>query len=477
MPRHRDPNIEASPSAHNWTREHPEAAANLRRIVCLLLAHYAGDDHGFINRASNEVEYRLAPMPGDSIRWNIQVVARAKHVVVRFPVYRPRRRGPWKTKPLKSAHGDDYFAVDIKVRSEDDLAYLEGFIKTTNTFSKTVMRTGHRAEVHTHKTANRRTGDSTIRFHRFNIGLPTTSGRLDAWWDENIKRGVITTGFDGMPGGRGERQLLALKTGDWVLAYAKRYGYVGAGRVLGAETYVLHKRVPAGSNSNHRHERSVRWCHVIREVEHAVSIREAGLGAPRHTRELVKASATDLAEHLIALLRERGSNSVTETGRRRTVIEKALATAEEAVEADSSAISSEEDGRQRAMQAVVVRRGQGKFRTALIKAYQSMCAVTGCTAIDVLEAAHIIPYLGDHTNHPNNGLLLRSDIHALFDLGRLWIDPDKMLVCVADELHQTEYGKLHGRALKQPAYVRWRPHRDHLRIHAKLARRVSARST
>ena len=67
----------------------------------------------------------------------------------------------------------------------------------------------------------------------------------------------------------------------------------------------------------------------------------------------------------------------------------------------------------------------------------------------VLEAAHIRPYLGENDHHPENGLLLRSDVHTLFDLDLLGIDPSTLLV----ELHPTlaeEYGDLAGKALGCP---------------------------
>jgi len=64
----------------------------------------------------------------------------------------------------------------------------------------------------------------------------------------------------------------------------------------------------------------------------------------------------------------------------------------------------------------------------------------------VLEAAHIKPYRGEKDNHPKNGLLLRSDIHTLFDLDLLGIEPEHFRV----ELHPSlakEYGELAGRKL------------------------------
>lgn len=75
------------------------------------------------------------------------------------------------------------------------------------------------------------------------------------------------------------------------------------------------------------------------------------------------------------------------------------------------------DARERQIAEVVRRRGQARFRAALIKAYDGKCAITGCDAVEALEAAHISPHRGIHTDHVQNGLLLRADIHSLLDLG------------------------------------------------------------
>ncbi|GKX47073.1 HNH endonuclease [Pectobacterium carotovorum] len=69
------------------------------------------------------------------------------------------------------------------------------------------------------------------------------------------------------------------------------------------------------------------------------------------------------------------------------------------------------------------RRGQQKFRDGLLKSHP-VCAVTGCKLVDILEAAHVNAYRNDSHNHISNGLLLRSDIHTLFDLNLFAIDPD-----------------------------------------------------
>ena len=69
-----------------------------------------------------------------------------------------------------------------------------------------------------------------------------------------------------------------------------------------------------------------------------------------------------------------------------------------------------EDARRRIMRSLVVRQGQGKFRTVLLETLEHRCAVTGSDFEGTLEAAHIRPYAGLQTNHVSNGLLLRANI-------------------------------------------------------------------
>ena len=105
-----------------------------------------------------------------------------------------------------------------------------------------------------------------------------------------------------------------------------------------------------------------------------------------------------------------------------------------------------EDRRERAMREIALRRGQPAFRSALLHAYKKTCAVTGFNTERVLEAAHISPYLGLHTNSVTNGLLLRADIHTLFDLSLLTVTRDYR-VHVAPELADTPYSQLNLRQL------------------------------
>lgn len=73
-------------------------------------------------------------------------------------------------------------------------------------------------------------------------------------------------------------------------------------------------------------------------------------------------------------------------------------------------------------EARLVRAGQKAFRAAVTAAYARTCAITGNRIADVLEAAHIRPVAESGENRVDNGLLLRSDVHRLFDLGYLGFD-------------------------------------------------------
>lgn len=108
------------------------------------------------------------------------------------------------------------------------------------------------------------------------------------------------------------------------------------------------------------------------------------------------------------------------------------------------------DGRKRVFRAIRLRQGQPKFRSRLLTAYGRACAFTGERTLWVLEAAHIVPYLGPKTNHVTNGLLLRSDVHTLFDLGLIAVHPASRTLRVARRLESTPYDALKGQPLREP---------------------------
>lgn len=110
-----------------------------------------------------------------------------------------------------------------------------------------------------------------------------------------------------------------------------------------------------------------------------------------------------------------------------------------------------EDLRDLALRSIVQRQGQREFRAALLHAYGSKCAMTGCGVVDVLEAAHIHRYMGQDTNIISNGLLLRADVHTLFDLNLVGVETSTMQICTAPSLAGTSYENLCGRPLTSPS--------------------------
>jgi putative restriction endonuclease len=73
---------------------------------------------------------------------------------------------------------------------------------------------------------------------------------------------------------------------------------------------------------------------------------------------------------------------------------------------------------------VLPRLGQGAFRVEVIDAYSRRCAITGEKTLPALEAGHIRPYAKEGPHEIRNGLLLRSDLHNLFDQGYLTVTLD-----------------------------------------------------
>lgn len=117
------------------------------------------------------------------------------------------------------------------------------------------------------------------------------------------------------------------------------------------------------------------------------------------------------------------------------------------------------------LQAMRVRHGQGLFRSQLLKAYKKRCAFTNYSAVEALDAAHIIPYDGRVTNHPTNGLLLRADIHKLFDIGLVAVDTSSWTQIVSPQLSSSEYATYHRKALLLPDHLTMMPSVKALNLH------------
>lgn len=106
------------------------------------------------------------------------------------------------------------------------------------------------------------------------------------------------------------------------------------------------------------------------------------------------------------------------------------------------------DEREKVLRQIKIRRGQQKFRKQLIDRYNSKCCITGCSILHILEAAHINPYKGPKNNHASNGLLLRADIHTLFDLDMLGIHPQRLTIHLNNKVKKDKYEELEGATLK-----------------------------
>lgn len=125
------------------------------------------------------------------------------------------------------------------------------------------------------------------------------------------------------------------------------------------------------------------------------------------------------------------------------------------------------DSRERTLASVVQRRGQPEFRQRLLDIYKGACAISGYDAFQALEAAHIIPYQGVETNHPKNGILLRSDLHTLFDLRLISINTETMTVLVSPELLKTIYAQYQGKLIFIPQNPEEKPSIEALNKHRK----------
>jgi hypothetical protein len=100
-----------------------------------------------------------------------------------------------------------------------------------------------------------------------------------------------------------------------------------------------------------------------------------------------------------------------------------------------------------ALRQVIQRRNQSAFRKALLSKRAKQCAFTGTSELSVLEAAHVIPYaerIADR-DRPENGLLLRSDIHKLFDAHLISINPETKAIEVSDLIRSPDYLNLRGK--------------------------------
>lgn len=188
------------------------------------------------------------------------------------------------------------------------------------------------------------------------------------------------------------------------------------------------------------------WSEVIEgAVQHRIDIE----WDQETTRQLVSAGPSDALDRA-----PRGARRLHDAELRRL---------EGWVRATRRPLPSLSPARQRRLAAVVVRQGQSEFRDRLLAAYGGRCAISDCDTPHVLQAAHVAPYAGGGTNDVSNGILLRADLHLLFDADLLWIDSG-YVVRVESEVSAREYRNFDGTKVRLPVKVADRPNRDELRM-------------
>ena len=118
-----------------------------------------------------------------------------------------------------------------------------------------------------------------------------------------------------------------------------------------------------------------------------------------------------------------------------------------------------------------VRVGQQPFKALVLDAYRRRCAFTGQRIVPVLQAAHIRPVSEGGDNRVDNGLLLRSDVHTLFDRGYLGVHPQRRELMVSPALRAEfdngeEFYARAGHVIDLPERRANRPNREFLAWHA-----------
>ena len=119
---------------------------------------------------------------------------------------------------------------------------------------------------------------------------------------------------------------------------------------------------------------------------------------------------------------------------------------------------------------ILPRLGQGSFRVAVLDAYDRRCAITGERTLPVIDSAHIVPHASGGENTVDNGLALRSDLHALYDRGYITVTPE-LQVEVSRRIREEfengrDYYALQGRTIRLPRRAIEHPRKQALELHA-----------
>jgi hypothetical protein len=168
--------------------------------------------------------------------------------------------------------------------------------------------------------------------------------------------------------------------------------------------------------------------------------------------------------HQFSRMTDEGVRTLSALFPRRSRIEQAL---EELLDAADGDLPADADQRDYAQRLIAVRRGQRAFRQRLLQAFDGACCISGSRVEATLEAAHIRPFSETGSHASGNGLLLRADLHTLFDLRLVTVLPAGM-VRVAPALRGSEYEYYDGRQISEPLNAGNAPDRAALAEHNAL---------
>ncbi len=131
------------------------------------------------------------------------------------------------------------------------------------------------------------------------------------------------------------------------------------------------------------------------------------------------------------------------------------------------------DDRKKRLRSAYIRNGQKKFRNQVMNAFGGKCVISHCDIPQTLQACHIYSYLGEATNHPSNGLLLRSDFHGLFDNFLISVSPKGRLL-LSSTLKNSTYIKYKNIKLRLPDEERHQISDSALEFHRNTYKQLEA---